>query len=145
MASVNVRMVDGLQLVGLGQSGHAIVMDARKELGGHDSGVRPGELVLLAHAGCTAMDVLSILKKMRITVDEFEVRVSADAAPEHPKVWTKVHLEFFIRSGNATDDKVEKAIGLSHEKYCSVGAMVGKTATVTHSHKIERTQQQPSS
>ena len=91
------------------------------------------------------MDVLSILKKMRITVDDFEVRVSADAASEHPKVWTKVHLEFVVRSDNATADKVEKAIALSHEKYCSVGVMVGKTATVTHSHRIERTQQQPSS
>jgi putative redox protein len=141
MVQAKVRMVDGLQLVGLGPSGHAVVLDAKKETGGNDSGTRPGELVLLAHAGCTAMDVLSILKKMRIDIEEFEVRVSAEAAEDHPKVWKKVHLEFFVRSDSVTADKLERAITLSHEKYCSVGAMVGKTADVTHSHIIESSKQ----
>jgi len=140
MAEAKVRFVEGLQFVGVGPSGHALVMDGREQGGGLDSAPRPGEIVLLAHAGCTGMDVVSILRKMRIDIQEFEVKVSADAAKEHPKVWTKVHLEFRLRSANATPEKVEHAISLSHEKYCSVGAMLGTTAEITHSLVLEKPQ-----
>lgn len=108
----------GMRFVGLGPSGHGVVMDASPNVGGEDSGPRPTELLLFALGGCTGMDVVSILKKMRTPPRKFEVLISAERAPEHPKAVRKVHLTY--RAEGVPEENLRKAAQLSQERYCSV-------------------------
>lgn len=119
--------VEGMQFVSNGPSRVAVVMDASEEAGGKGSGVRPMELVLHALAGCTAMDVVSILTKMRQTWDDFRIVLRAERAPDHPRVYTRIQMAYVFR-GDLDPARVKKAITLSRERYCSVSAMLGKTA-----------------
>lgn len=123
-------------MVGESASGHGIVMDGPEEIGGHNLGVRPMEMLLLGMGGCTTVDVISILKKMREDVTDCRCEVSGVRADEHPKIFTDIHIHFII-SGNSLDEKkVEKAITLSAERYCSASLMLGKAAKVTHDFEI---------
>ncbi|SMN17100.1 OsmC/Ohr family protein [uncultured Candidatus Thioglobus sp.] len=131
-----VRWIDGMMMIGESASGHAIVMDGPEALGGKNLGVRPMEMLLLGMGGCTTVDVVSTLKKMREIVDDCRVEISADRADEHPKVFTKIHLHFVIKGKDLNEKKVAKAVSLSAEKYCSASIMLGKTATVTHDFSI---------
>jgi putative redox protein len=117
---------------GVADSGFNIPLGARKEVGGDDDGARPLELLLVGLAGCTAMDVISILQKMRQEVTNFEVKTHADRADDHPKVFTGITIEYIV-TGRALDRKsVEQAVELSEKKYCSAQAMLGKTAKINH-------------
>lgn len=131
------KWVQGLQFVARGDSGHAIVLDAYKDVGGEDSGPRPGELTLIALGSCTGIDVVSILKKMRVEFESLEVEVKGEAAPEHPKVWTEVWVKYKVK-GDVPEDKLKKAIELSRDRYCSVGALFKKAATVHYDYEIEK-------
>jgi putative redox protein len=135
MKTAGVKWAGGMRFVGLADSGHAIVMDAARENGGQDSGPRPSELTLIALAGCTGVDIVNILTKMRITFEALEIAVEAEAAADYPKVWTEIRVTYKIR-GDVPEDKLRKAIKLSHEKYCSVGAMLGATARMSFAHEI---------
>jgi len=115
---VKVFWQDGLRFVGLPPSGHAVVMDGAKEVGGEDSAPRPTELLLIALGGCTGMDVVSILQKMRTPPCRFRVEIQAERAPEHPKAVRKVHL-LYVAEG-VPEENLRKAAQLSHERYCSV-------------------------
>jgi len=115
---VKVFWQDGLRFVGLPPSGHAVVMDGAKEVGGEDSAPRPTELLLIALGGCTGMDVVSILQKMRTPPRRFRVEIQAERAPEHPKAVRKVHL-LYVAEG-VPEENLRKAAQLSHERYCSV-------------------------
>ena len=132
-----LKQIQGLTFVARGDSNHWVVMDGPESVGGTNAGSRPKELVLFAVAGCTASDVVSILKKKRIPVQEFEIRVSGTEREEHPKIFTDIHLEYIIRGENINPDDVERAIDLSATKYCSVSAMLKPTVKITHSFKIE--------
>ncbi len=132
-----VKLLDGMTFVGWATSGKGIVLDARKEVGGRGLGPTPMELILIGLAGCTGMDVVSILRKMRQDLRGLEVRVQAERAPEHPKVYTKIHIEYIVRGKNISEKSVKRAIELSETKYCSVSAMLEKTATITTSYRIE--------
>ena len=134
--NISVNWVDGMLMVGKSHSGHSITMDGPPEIGGDNLGVRPMEMLLLGVAGCTMIDVVTTLKKMRQELTHCETKVNAKRADDHPKVFTDIHIQFIIK-GNALDSKkVEKAIKLSAEKYCSASIMLGKTASITHAFEI---------
>jgi putative redox protein len=131
-----VKWIDGMMMVGESASGHAIVMDGPEEMGGNNLGVRPMEMLLLGMGGCTTVDVVSTLKKMRENVSNCRVEISAERADEHPKVFTGIHMHFVIEGENLNEKKIAKAVSLSADKYCSASIMLGKTATVTHDFSI---------
>jgi len=118
-------------------NGHAIMMDAKEESGGLDAGPRPKELMLSALAGCTGMDVVSILKKMRITPLSFNVFVEAEVTEEHPRHYTSMHIIYEFEGENLDEEKLRKAIELSQERYCGVSAVYKKAMPVTYSIKIK--------
>ena len=134
--NISVKWIDGMLMVGKSDSGHAIVMDGPPEIGGENLGVRPMEMLLLGMAGCTMIDVVSTLKKMREDVVDCQTQVSADRSEEYPKVFTNIHVHFVLRGKQLNPLKVDKAIKLSAEKYCSASIMIGKTAIITHDFKI---------
>ena len=134
--NISVKWIDGLLMVGKSDSGHAIVMDGPPEIGGENLGVRPMEMLLLGMAGCTMIDVVSTLKKMREDVADCQTQVSAERDEEYPKVFTNIHVHFILRGKQLNPSKVDKAIKLSSEKYCSASIMIGKTAIITHDYEI---------
>ena len=134
--NISVNWVDGMLMVGKSHSGHSITMDGPPEIGGENLGVRPMEMLLLGVAGCTMIDVVSTLKKMRQNLTQCETKVNAERANDHPKVFTDIHIQFVIKGKDLDQNKVEKAITLSAEKYCSASIMLGKTASITHDFKI---------
>ena len=134
--NTTVRWIDGMMMVGESASGHAVVMDGPESLGGKNLGIRPMEMLLLGMGGCTTIDVMSMLKKMREEVRDCRAEISAERADDHPKVFTKIHIHFVVEGVNLDEKKVGKAIGLSADKYCSASIMLGKTATVTHDFEI---------
>lgn len=117
-------------------SGHAFVMDGAPEAGGRNLGPRPMETVLAGTGGCTAFDVVLILKKGRHEVTGCEVKLSADRAETDPKVFTRIHMHFIVRGRGLKAAVVERAIELSHSKFCSASAMLVKTAAMTHDYEI---------
>jgi putative redox protein len=125
-----------MQFVGEAGSGHAIVLDGKPENGGRDTGARPMELVLVALAGCTAMDVKHVLMRMRQDVSGLQVKVQAERADEHPKVYTDIQLEYVVRGRNLSEKAVTDAVKLSQDKYCSVSAMLAETAQIGYTIKI---------
>ena len=134
--NTTVRLIDGMMMVGESASGHAVVMDGPENLGGKNLGIRPMEMLLLGMGGCTTIDVMSMLKKMREEVRDCRAEISAERADDHPKVFTKIHIHFVVEGVNLDEKKVGKAIGLSADKYCSASIMLGKTAAVTHDFEI---------
>lgn len=113
------------------QDGHEFVMDAGAAVGGQDRGPRPKGLLLSGLAGCTGMDVVSILQKMRVEVDALEILVDADLTDEHPKVFSRIHLKYVFRGKGLPQDKLEKAVTLSQERYCGVSAMLRLVCPLT--------------
>jgi len=138
MKTARVKWVENLKFIGLAPSGHSMAMDGPPESGGENTAIRPGEMTLVALGGCTAIDVVSILKKMRVEYDSFEVVVDAEEADDYPKVWTKLHLKYIFKGKNIDESKVRKAIELSQEKYCSVSAMLKKAAELTWEMVVEK-------
>lgn len=131
-----IRQVDGISLAGRTDSNHWVVMDGPTEFGGSNAGTRPKELLLLALGGCTASDVIAILRKKRLAVEDVEVRVTAEQTDEHPQVFTKIHLEFIVRGDDLRPDDVARAIELSETKYCPVHAMLRPSMAITSSYRI---------
>ena len=134
--NISVNWVDGMLMVGKSHSGHSITMDGPPEIGGENLGVRPMEMLLLGVAGCTMIDVVTTLKKMRQDITNCETNLSAERADEHTKVFTDIHIQFIVKGQDLDPKKVEKAITLSAEKYCSASIMLGKTASITHDFEI---------
>ena len=134
--NISVNWVDGMLMVGKAHSGHSITMDGPPEIGGDNLGVRPMEMLLLGVAGCTMIDVVTTLKKMRQELTHCETKVNAERADDHPKVFTDIHIQFLVKGNDLDSKKVEKAITLSAEKYCSASIMLGKTASISHDFEI---------
>ena len=118
------------------ESGHSVLMDAKPELGGEERGPGPMELLMVALGGCTAMDVVSILKKMRVDLESMTINVDSEQATEHPKVFTKINIEYNFTGENIKEENVKKAIELSQGKYCSVSAMLKEKAEITYGWNI---------
>ncbi|MDC0553314.1 OsmC family protein [Candidatus Pseudothioglobus singularis] len=134
--NISVNWVDGLLMVGKSDSGHTITMDGPPESGGENLGVRPMEILLLGVAGCTMIDVVTTLKKMRQELSHLETKINAERATDHPKVFTDIHIQFILKGQNLDEKKVDKAITLSAEKYCSASIMLGETATISHDFEV---------
>tara|TARA_B100001175_G_scaffold279782_1_gene257192 strand:+ start:181 stop:594 length:414 start_codon:yes stop_codon:yes gene_type:complete len=134
--NISVNWVDGMLMVGKSQSGHSITMDGPSEIGGENLGIRPMEMLLLGVAGCTMIDVVTTLKKMRQDLSHLETKVKAERADDYPKVFNDIHIQFILKGKDLDSKKVEKAITLSADKYCSASIMLGKTATITHDFEI---------
>jgi putative redox protein len=132
-----VYMVKGISFVGKADSNHWIPMDGPPEFGGTEAGSRPMELLLIGLAGCTGMDVVSILTKKRLPLREFRVDAEATRALEHPKVFTEIKISYYFRGDGLTEEDVVRAIELSQEKYCSASAMFSRSAKISYDFKIE--------
>ena len=111
-------------------------MDGAPEIGGKNLGLRPMEMVLMGAGGCTALDVVMILKRGRQEVVDCMVDIEAERATEEPKIFTRIHYHFILTGNNLKPEKVERAINLSAEKYCSASIMLGKTAIISHDYEI---------
>ncbi|WP_020395034.1 OsmC family protein [Thiolinea disciformis] len=127
-----VKWLDHMSFVGESGSGHSVVMDGAPEAGGRNLGIRPMEMLLIGLGGCASFDVVMILQKSRQAISDCEVSIEAERAAEDPKVFTKIHLHFIVKGKGLADSKVERAIKLSADKYCSASMMLGKTAEITH-------------
>ena len=130
--TARITWVDGALLVAEGGSGHTITMDGAVEGGGRNLASRPMEVMLMGMGGCTAYDVVAMLKKQRQDIAGVEVSLVAERADDYPKVYTEVKVVYTVRGRNLNRSLVERAVSLSDEKYCSATAMFKKTARVTH-------------
>jgi len=131
-----VKWVEGLTMLGESGSGHALVMDGLPESGGRNLGARPMEMLLLGMGGCTQIDVLQILHKTRQQVTECVVELEAERAAKDPKVFIHIHAYFIVSGYNLKPEKVERAIELSAQKYCSASIMLGATAKISYDYEI---------
>ena len=131
-----VKWVEDRTFVGESGTGHKIVLGTAFGAEGRTPGPSPMELVLIGTGGCTAFDVVHILEKGREAIEGVAVELDAERAEQEPKVFTRVHMHFVVKGRGLASSKVERAIKLSAEKYCSATAMIAKTATVTHDFEI---------
>ena len=131
-----IKWVQDVMFLGESGSGHSVVMDGAPELGGRNLGFRPMEMLLLGLGGCSAFDVVMILKRSREAVTDCVIEIDAERATTDPKVFTKIVMRYIV-TGKALDPKkVERAVNLSAEKYCSATATLAKTATIAHEVEI---------
>ncbi len=135
VTKVELKKAYGLTVMARSNSNHWIVMDGPEKFRGHSAAPRPMELLLMGAAGCTSQDVISILDKMQVKYDDFKLEATAERAPEHPKVFTKINLKYIIW-GNVPEDKFKKAIELSENKYCPATAMLRKAVEIHTEYKI---------
>ena len=126
----------GMQFEGTADSGHKLILDSSPDVGGADSGFRPMELMAISLAGCTAMDVISILRKKRQEITAFEVKVDAPRAKEHPHVFTEMTVTYVLRGRGIDAAAVERAMQLSEEKYCPAQAMLRQAAPLPLAYEI---------
>ncbi|MFN4087979.1 MAG: OsmC family protein [Alphaproteobacteria bacterium] len=131
-----IKWVEGAAFLGESGSGHAVLMDGAPDAGGRNLGPRPMEMLLLGLGGCTAFDVMLILKRSREPVTDCVIEIEADRADEPPKIFTRIHMRYVVTGRALNRAKVERAVSLSAEKYCSASAMLGRVASLTHDIEI---------
>jgi len=131
-----IKWVEQVSFLGETESGHAVLMDGPPSGGGRNLGPRPMEMLLLGTGGCTAYDVIQILRKSRQQVSDCVIEITSQRAEEDPKVFTKIHFHFVVTGKDLKPDQIERAIHLSAEKYCSASIMLGKTADITHDFEV---------
>jgi putative redox protein len=130
------RVDDDFHFEAVGAAGVKVNIDGSESIGGHNLGARPMEMILMGLGGCSAIDIILILRKQRQSIDDFRIEISAERADAVPAVFTHIHIKFFL-SGKIKMEKAEQAAALSMEKYCSVSAMLIKAATITHEVILE--------
>jgi putative redox protein len=133
-----LKLTENVCLVAEADSGHGVVIDGSPEIGGRNLGARPMEMVLMGLGGCTAMDVLSILRKSRQELTDCAVELEAERAESEPKVFTKIHIHFILTGRDLKENQVKRALDLSAEKYCSVSQMLNKTARISYDYEIRQ-------
>jgi putative redox protein len=131
-----IKWIEGVAFIGESESGHTLVMDGAPEGGGRNMGPRPMETVLMGTGGCTAYDVVHILRKARAPITDCIVEIDAARAAEDPKVFTRIHFHFVVTGKGLKAQQVERAVHLSAEKYCSASIMLAKTAAISHDFEI---------
>ncbi len=131
-----VKWVEDVTFMGESGSGHAIVMDGPPEDGGSNRGVRPMEMLLLGMGGCTAFDVVHILRKARQPVTDCVVELQAERAAKPPKVFTHIHVHYRLTGLDLKQSQVQRAVQLSTEKYCSASIMLSSVARITHDYEV---------
>ena len=132
-----IKWVEGVSFLGQTESNHSVLMDGPPDSGGKNLGPRPMEMVLIGTGGCTAFDVVHILKKQRQQISDCVAEIEAERADTDPKVFTRIHFHFIVTGKNLKPENVERAINLSAEKYCSASIMLAKTAEITHDFEIQ--------
>lgn len=133
-----VKWVDGVMFLGEAGSGHSVVMDGAPDQGGRNLGLRPMEMLLVGVGGCSAFDVMSMLKKSRQQVTDCRAELEAERADAVPAVFTRIHLNFIVTGVDLKESQVARAVALSAEKYCSASIMLGAAGVeITHSHEIQ--------
>ena len=136
MVEATVKLKGDMQFDGTASSGHTITMDADETSGGRNRGCRPMELLLIGFGGCSGMDVISLLRKKRQSVTGLEITVRGEQAESHPRIYSQIHIEYVVRGRAIDKEAIERSIALSLDKYCSVGATLAKTGTITSSYRI---------
>ncbi len=131
-----IQWTGNVSFEGKADSGHTVKMDGPPDFGGQNRGARPMELVLIGMGGCTAFDVIHILKKSRQDVTDCVAEIDAARADTEPKVFTKIHIHFRVTGRKLDPKRVQQAIELSATKYCSASIMIGKTAEISHDFEI---------
>ena len=131
-----IKWVEDVTFIGEAGSGHTVTMDGPPEEGGKNRGVRPMEMLLIGMGGCTAFDVVHILRKARQPVTDCIVELEAERACSPPKVFTSIHVHYRVKGFNLKDAQVKRAVELSTEKYCSASIMLAKTAQISHDYEI---------
>ena len=131
-----IKLIEGVCFAGETGSGHAVVMDGPPDSGGRNLGPRPMEMLLLGLGGCTSFDVVHILRKSRQDIRDCVAEVEAERAASDPKVFTRIHVHFIVSGKNLDPKRVEQAIRLSAEKYCSASIMLAKVAQITHDFEL---------
>jgi putative redox protein len=134
--SVTIDLLGNMAFRAVTGTGHEVIMDAAPEVGGTDTGPRPMELLLVGLGGCTGMDVISMLRKMRQNVTAYEVHVSGERATEHPKVYTSIRVEHVVRGRAVNPESVRRAVELSATRYCSAAAMLGRVAHIDETYRV---------
>ncbi len=135
---VRVKKIEGLKLFGENSSGHRVIIDTKKEVGGFESAPSPMEYLLIACGACTLMDIISILNKMKVDYEEIEIEVEGKRKEEHPKYFEEIRLNYILKGENIEKEKVEKAINLSLEKYCSVSNNLKPKTKITYNIEIKK-------
>jgi putative redox protein len=133
---VTVDLLGNMAFRAISETGHEVVMDAAPQAGGADTGPRPMELLLAGLGGCTGMDVISMLRKMRQDVTDYEIQVSGERATEHPKVYTSIRVEHIVRGRALNPESVRRAVELSATRYCSAAAMLGRVAHIDETYRV---------
>ena len=133
---VDINWTENMSFDGI-VNGHTVVIDAKEEVGGENKGPRPKPLLLLALGGCTGMDVVSILKKMRVSFEGLKIEVEGDLTEEHPKHYQSMNIIYRFKGKDLPVEKLEKAVNLSQEKYCGITFMLSKAADIKHEIVIE--------
>ncbi|NQZ53978.1 MAG: OsmC family protein [Piscirickettsiaceae bacterium] len=131
-----VKWIEDVLFLGESGTGHSLIIDGPEEMGGHGTGMRPMELLLLGMGSCTAFDMVQMLKKSRQDIHDCVVDITSERSEEIPKVFTKIHVHYTITGKNVKESQVKRAVELSTEKYCSASLMLGKTAEITHDYEI---------
>ena len=131
-----IKWVEQVTFLAESGSGHAVVLDGAPDAGGRNLGVRPMEMLLMGLGGCSAFDVVLILRKGREEVTDCVVELEAERAETDPKVFTRIHMHYKVTGRGLAPAKVERAIALSAEKYCSASAIMAKTAVITHDWEV---------
>jgi len=131
-----IKQIKGCSFIGKADSNHLVAIDTPKETCGSDAASTPMEMILFALGGCSAADVVSILNKKKIALNDFEINIEAERAENYPKVFTKINLEYVFYGKEIKSEHVERAITLSQEKYCSVYAMLKDSVSIKYSYKI---------
>ena len=132
-----VKWLDGAAFVGESGSGHAMVIDGAPQAGGRNIGPRPMEMMLIGLGGCSAFDVVLILRKSRQAVTDCRVELEAERADTAPRVFTRIHMVFVVSGKELRESAVRRAVNLSAEKYCSATAMLRASVEITHEYRIE--------
>lgn len=131
-----VQLVSGMEFLATSENGHTMTLDAAPAVGGQNRGPRPMELLLLGLGGCTGMDVISMLRKMNQEVSSYRVRLHAEQAEAHPRVFTRIEVEHVVRGRNLRQSAIHRAVELSATRYCAAAAMLGQTAEIGECYRI---------
>ena len=139
--SITAQYVNDRTFIAKGESNHWVAFDTSEKAGGGNAATSPMEMVLMALATCSGLDVVVILEKRRVQLDDMRIEVSGERAETHPKVYTNIHTKYIFTSPDLTEKDAKKAIHLSHDKYCSVSKMLESTAEITSEFEIIRPEQ----
>jgi len=132
-----IKQIKGISFVGKTDSNHWVTIDGPKEFDGSEAAARPKELLLLALGTCTGSDVVTILNKKKMKFTDFELHLDAEEAKDHPKVFTKIHIEFLFRGKDLNSNHIERAIELSQNKYCPITHMLKSSVEINTSYKLK--------